>query len=113
MAEFINPAPGLSDLHHVFEEAHRSGAGILIDAELSGHMASVLSEAADGVLVLVEFARSFGLVHGLDPVQTRRTPTERQHLARLVQPLDPERRVVALPVPSSRRMTMSEGRSAA
>lgn len=113
MADFINPVPCFEDLVYVFEEGSRTSGGITIDEDLCRHMAEVLTDAAEGVGVLVDFARSSGFVQPIDAALAPRTPTERRQLARLAARLDPEGRVLALPIPARRPAAINEGGSAA
>lgn len=113
MAEFINPGPCFDDLVHLFQDGAETPGGIHIDEDLCRMMAEVMTEAAEGVAALVDFARSFGLVQPIETVTATRTPNQRRQLARLAAPLDPDGRVVALSVPARRHVAITEGGSAA
>lgn len=112
MAEFLNPAHHLEDLAHVFEDGAQIKGGINIDEDLCRFFAEGLRETAIGVEQLVEFARTYGLVHTVE-VERDRTPVERQRLARRAAPLDPDGRVLSFPQEQPRRVAITGGGSAA
>lgn len=113
MTAFINPVPGFRCLAEVFEAGAAKKDGIRIGPDLCRHMASALSEGAEHVAVLVEFARSHGLVQSIEVAEAPAlTPVQRQQLARHAVALDPGARVIAFP-PAVRQVSVSEGGSAA
>lgn len=112
MAEFLNPAHHLEDLVHVFETGAETKGGINIDEDLCRFFVEGLRETASGVEQLVDFARTYGLVHTVE-VERDRTPVERQRLARLAVPLDPDRRILAFPQEQPRCVAITGGGSAA
>jgi len=112
MAEFLNPAHHLEDLAHVFEVGAETEGGITIDEDLCRYFVEGLRDAADGVEQLVAFAQEHGLVHAVGTDRDR-TPVERQRLARLAVPLDPEGRVLSFPQAPARLVTVTEGGTAA
>lgn len=112
MAAFLNPVQGLSLLIDVFDQGSGTAGGITLDEGLCRNFSEALRELEAGVAPLVDFAASHGLVQAIPPERDR-TPVERQRLARLAVPLDPERRVLAFPQAPVRFAAVTEGGSAA
>lgn len=111
MAAFLNPTQSLVEIADVFERGASNG-GVSFDADLCRHFVDGLRDAAGGVEQLVAFAQEHGLVHALGEDRDR-TPAERQRLARLAVPLDPEGRVLSFPQAPARLVTVTEGGTAA
>lgn len=97
-----NPVPTLLGLMALLEDGAEKG-GVFVDQSLCHAYLDGVANAVTAIGMLGSRMEAAGLLEPFteEPIAPR-TPVERRQLARLAAPLDPDGRVVHLPIASAR-----------